>query len=766
MNHAARIRVALVALALAVVHTGCIAEGTTAMRTDAGRADAAPADLGPVDANVDDLGADDLGTEDLGVVDAGAMDAAVARTASIYDVQDATRASYAPAGTLVRIENVRVTAVDALMEAGLGGVGDVWIQEPAAGTFSGVQVYQPTLVPCAGASTVARGDVVTVEGFTTEFAVPSDTTGETVTEIVGALVTCTTPASSAGPLPVEAAIAVSALATPASAEPYEGVPVVLTGLDALALPDMFGAFPVTGELLVDDALYAHPVSRRDRFLRLAGLVHYTFGEVRLFPRDAADILLDAPRPLEDLVGAWACADRADSDGDTLVDCADPDCSRSPFCIGAPARVRVQDVQDASSAAHPAVGARVVLEGPLVVTAVDTYAEAGGTGSTGSVHVQDVAAASPAYAGVLVVVPTGIGCDERPITVGDQVFVVGRYEEYAGDPPDATVGTLTEITAGTVACVSSGPAPAPVRVADAAVLAGNTPREAGTGEPYEGVLVEVRGVDVVSAPGPFGEWRVQGALRVDDDLHAASPAPAMGDRLGSLVGVLSSVNGNYQLEPRSESDIVRVPLETTAALCGNGLDDDVDGVADCADLDCCAVTACSGTLVLSEVVYDASGADDGNEWIEVLNPGPGDAQLGCFLVGAGATSWSAATAAIAARTVAPGECLVIGGPTSCSGGTCGVPLNFMPDLPNTSSSAVPGVGLFRGATVGAASVPVDAVTYGTGTPLLVSPSGAVFASPSVGAAVAPRSVERFGLPADATWRVQMTPTPGVCTAITP
>jgi len=761
MTRVLRNRVAFAALALSVVHVGCVAEGTAPTRTDAGRADAGPEDLGAVDA-----GAEDLGGDDLGAPDAGAMDAAVARSASIYDVQDATRASYAPPGTLVRIENVRVTAVDTLMEAGLGGVGDVWVQEPAAGTFSGVQVYQPTLVPCAGASAIARGDVVTVEGFTTEFAVPSDTTGETVTELVGALVTCTTPAATAGALPVEAALAVSALATPASAEPYEGVPVVLTGLDALALPDMFGAFPVTGELLVDDALYAHPVSRRDRFLRLAGLVHYVFGAVRLFPRDAADILLDAPRPLEDLVGAWACADRADSDGDTLVDCADPDCSRSPFCIGAPVRVRVQDVQDASAAAHPAPGARVVLEGPLVVTAVDSYAEAGGTGTMGSVHVQDVAAVSPAFSGVMVFVPTQIGCGGAPIAVGDQVYVAGRYEEYAGDPPDTTVGTLTEIVGGTVACVSSGSAPSPVRVADPATLAGNTPREAGTGEPYEGVLVEVRGVDVVSAPGPFGEWRVQGDLRVDDDLHAATPPPAAGERLGSLVGVLSSSNGNYQLEPRGEPDVVRVPRETTAALCGNGLDDDVDGVADCADLDCCAVTACSGTLILSEVVYDASGADDGNEWIEVLNPGPGNAQLGCFLVGAGATSWSAATTTLAARTVAPGECLVIGGPTSCSGGTCGVPLNFTPDLPNTSSSAVPGVGLFRGTTIGAASVPADAVTYGTGTPLLVSPAGAVFASPSVGAAVAPRSVERFGMPADATWRVQMTPTPGVCAAITP
>ncbi len=151
---------------------------------------------------------------------------------------------------------------------------------------------------------------------------------------------------------------------------------------------------------------------------------------------------------------------------------------------------------------------------------------------------------------------------------------------------------------------------------------------------------------------------------------------------------------------------------------------------------------------------------------MFNPGPGAAQLGCFLVGSGATSWGASTPNLPARTVAPGECLVVGGPTTCGTGTCGVAIDFAPDLPNTSSAAVPGVGLFRGATVGAMSVPVDAVTYGAGTPLLVSPSGTVFAAASVGAAVAPRSVERFGAPAAATWRVQTTPTPGVCAAITP
>jgi len=247
-------------------------------------------------------------------------------------------------------------------------------------------------------------------------------------------------------------------------------------------------------------------------------------------------------------------------------------------------------------------------------------------------------------------------------------------------------------------------------------------------------------------------------------------PASGERLGSLVGVIDSANGNFQLQPRTAADVVRVPRETTPALCTNGMDDDVDGVADCADLDCCVVPSCSGTLVLSEIVYDAFGTDPGKEWIEVLNNGTAAAQLRCFTIGSGAASYTASTPALPMRTVAPGECLVIGGPTDCGGVPCGVATDFTPDLPNTSSVATPGVGIFRGTSITATSVPLDAVVYGMGTPMLLSPSGTVFTAPSVGAAVptttAARSIERFGAAVAATWRVQNTPTPGVCTAITP
>ena len=92
-------------------------------------------------------------------------------------------------------------------------------------------------------------------------------------------------------------------------------------------------------------------------------------------------------------------------------------------------------------------------------------------------------------------------------------------------------------------------------------------------------------------------------------------------------------------------------------------------------------------------------------------------------------------------------------------------DFTPDLPNTSGTSVPAVGIFRGATIVPGTVPMDAIAYGPGTPTLLSPSGAVFMM-GIAEATNGKSLERFGMPAAGTWRTQNTPTPGTCTAITP
>ena len=64
-------------------------------------------------------------------------------------------------------------------------------------------------------------------------------------------------------------------------------------------------------------------------------------------------------------------------------------------------------------------------------------------------------------------------------------------------------------------------------------------EAGPGDGQDGALTN--------------EFVVTGNLRVDDYFYLRSPAPQVGDRFGSITGVLRYGNGNSKIEPRSADD---------------------------------------------------------------------------------------------------------------------------------------------------------------------------------------------------------------------
>ena len=81
---------------------------------------------------------------------------------------------------------------------------------------------------------------------------------------------------------------------------------------------------------------------------------------------------------------------------------------------------------------------------------------------------------------------------------------------------------------------------------------------------EGTLVTVEGVEVTEVEPEAGpgdgqdgaltnEFVVTGNLRVDDYFYLRSPAPQVGDRFGSITGVLRYGNGNSKIEPRSADD---------------------------------------------------------------------------------------------------------------------------------------------------------------------------------------------------------------------
>ncbi len=682
-------------------------------------------------------------------------------TVTIPQVQNAAATGHVPVGAQVRIEGVLVTAVDTFEEngVGMGRTSDVWIADPAGGPWSGVQVVMPSVTTCAGRAMLGRGDTVDVQGTVREDAAATDGSGRTVTQIFAATITCRTSGDGMGPAaaPITDAMV---LASDAMAEPWEGVVVELSSIDANGATDTMGSQPLRNAPPIDDDLYARMGTRRDHFDTIRGVFTYEIGRWELLPRAASDVVLGTPRMIEDGAGAWGCADGADSDGDSVVDCADADCTGSLFCRGA--TITVQDLQDATHAAHPAVGADIALHGPLTVTSIDAFAEMTGAGYLGTIVVQDPTATDPRYSGIHVFIPRVEACGSA-LALGDQVYVAGRYTEYAaaGD-----TGTRTEIQSGIVSCRASGTPITPTPIATPASLAAMA-----TAEPYEGVLVSIGGVSVTMPAGTYGRFQVTGNVYVDDDVYRATVAN--GDALSHVIGVLTYSFG-YQLEPRMASDVAIGPTERDDVSCANGTDDDLDGHTDCEDVDCCASAPCMGAvsarrLILSEVFYDALGGgatgDDGHEWIELRNAGASAVPVSCYTLGNGTTNYRYSFTQLPATSIPAGGCILVGGP-DCGGPACTDTINFNPDLHNVTAGSAAGVALMYGlaSSITDTTRPVDAVIYGdANTGGLLDASGTAPATTMVPTVTSGHSVSRS---ATGGWVDTSPPTPGTCTTFTP
>src|SRR5690606_8344315 len=116
--------------------------------------------------------------------------------------------------------------------------------------------------------------------------------------------------------------------------------------------------------------------------------------------------------------------------------------------------------------------------------------------------------------------------------GEEVEVVGEYREFNG---------LSEVVgAATVTGTAAVPAPAVVGVPD-------------LGEPWEGVLVEIADVVVVTPDNAFGDFEVAGGdatTWVIDDIHRWEVfPPVVGQTFTRVTGPLVEEFGHYGLLPR-------------------------------------------------------------------------------------------------------------------------------------------------------------------------------------------------------------------------
>jgi len=165
------------------------------------------------------------------------------------------------------------------------------------------------------------------------------------------------------------------------------------------------------------------------------------------------------------------------------------------------------------------------------------------------------------------------------------------------------------------------------------------------------------------------------------------------------------------------------------------------------------------VLLSEVLYDVAGGDDGFEWVELFNAGNNSVDLAGYCLGNGGSNYTTSLVDLSG-SIAPGSTYVVGGPTSSSANANPIfdwIWNFSPDFQNSGSTG-DGVALFDVgcSQVDSGTVPIDAVVYGPNNNSgLIDETGSASA-PEVGDAPAGSSIERTDNAGS--WQIQSDPTP--------
>jgi hypothetical protein len=207
-----------------------------------------------------------------------------------------------------------------------------------------------------------------------------------------------------------------------------------------------------------------------------------------------------------------------------------------------------------------------------------------------------------YSGVAVFIH---GLPKADFTVGDELSLSGNYFEYFGN----TQIFLTEWEK-----TGTQPEPQPFFVSHAAHIA----TDGAMAEMMEGVLVKVTQVSTIhtkpDCPQEWGEFMVSGELRVDDMGFAWDAR--LGDEFASIVGPLSFGFGNTKIEPRTAADLDVIKEGATGST------------SKCIESDCIVPATQTGTqqVVVNEIMADPFGDDDGQEWIELFNPGNDDLSI--------------------------------------------------------------------------------------------------------------------------------------------
>ncbi len=422
---------------------------------------------------------------------------------TIYAIQDENHADHPDLGTAVIIEGVVVTTPMIYTTRDSEVPDGFFVQEPEGGPYSGVYVFV-----IEGQATVQPGDRVDLRGLYVEYFENTQIEATQV-EVVGT-----------ADIPAPAAVTTAAVRTGGpEAEQYEGVPVQLEQVEVTAADLGYGDFGVSPagggeELIVSpdfDIYYDFEPSLGFVFQSLTGVINYSYAEHRLLPRGCADIL--------DAQGEPVCEQKECPSGEVEIQ-----------------RIQNRERDDAVGKGCPLTVDGVVVTTPMLETTADSevpdgfWVEEPGGGPWSGIYVfaRDVA---------------------EPVEVnpGDVVDLRGTYDEYYDN---------SQLIVSSVTVTGSDDLPPAAIVTTGQVNTGGSEQEA-----YEGVLVQLEGVEISTADLGHGDFGVSPAgggaeLYVSPDFDFNYDfEPTAGFAFQRLSGVMDYGYDEARLQPRSCDDLI-------------------------------------------------------------------------------------------------------------------------------------------------------------------------------------------------------------------
>ena len=442
----------------------------------------------------------------------------------IQDVQNVSM----PPDTPVALCDVVVTAIDRYGQF----QNTIFVQEPEGGEFSGIMIYFNDAPLPQG---IEVGDLVNVTNVVkTEFALISDTSGRTMTELVaGPGQAIAIEDLGVGTVPAPAIVDPIVLAADDNeAEKWESVLIqfndvalvsTVARMEDSAHANVTGPFEVQGNFTEEVSLFQLDTC----YQSMVGVLDY-FSGFQLLPRSASDLVAGGTNCPPPETGDVLCNDGMDNDHNGFMDCLDFDCQASvPACVPTTSVVMIQDGTIAENT-------MVTLE-TAIVTGLSRDRE--------HFWVMDNAPAGE-YNGIYVY--NGGDATPQPpeVGIGTVMQVQGRVTEYQ---------TYTELT--NTSLTPTGATVTPVAITG--VTTGTLGVDA-TNEPYEGTLVELNNVRVTMIEiDNFGSFLVDdgsGELRVGDWSYDY-PSPAVDDCYASLTGIMHRFSTGVSFSPRSAEDMV-------------------------------------------------------------------------------------------------------------------------------------------------------------------------------------------------------------------